>query len=264
LGLEKLFLRQWAAICGLYGLTLHLIISHSVTKPNGRRLCVCLVFGGEERSLSAAGEFLRGSPLREYYALSKNPEGEASLGGMKFSAACALVKRERKLISQRSDEAFYFVSSWEMNEDARLIDMIQMMESIPGDCAYRVDIFPRPLVELTRAAFAKPIAALRQRTGFGDDGRLVISGQKFSAPRDHNAEDALKQFEDWIGKIETAPHFRANIYAFANDAHHAELLLHSAASEALEKGDYTVFDVSAGGGGDSVGIVYPGSFGLFH
>ena len=238
LNLEKMFLRQWAAICELYDLTLHLIISYNHEKPEGKQLDFILAFCGAREDLANVEQILKGSSLREYFTLMMDSERTKRIGEQQFSAACTLTKRERKIISKPSENSLaqqgeislYFVPSWEMNEGARLIDMIHMMESLPSNSAYRVDIFPQKLTEKTRDAFLKPITALRQRAGYSDDGRVIISDQRRSIPRDHNAEEVLKQCEDWLGKIDTTAHFQANIYAFGENAWHAQLLLHSAAS----------------------------------
>ena len=251
--LETVFLRQWVAICDLYNLTLHLLITYNHGKPNGKRLDICIAFCGAQSGLHAVNQLLGGSSLREYFALKKDEKDEAQIKKLKFEYACTLIKRERRLISQESSKfsqtqkeiAHCFVSAWEMNEGARLVDMIRMMESLPCDSAYRVDIFPAPLGEITRLEFTKIIPALKARASSYDSDRVTLGTQRQSFKSDHNAEDALKQYEDWISKIETTPHFRANIYAFGNEkVQHAKLLLHSAASEALEKGEYTVLDIS--------------------
>ena len=158
LNLEKMFLRQWAAICELYDLTLHLFISYNREKAEGKQLDIFLVFCGEDESLANVEQILKGSSLREYFTLLKDQERAKRVEKQQFSAACTLTKRERKIISKPSENSLtqqgetplYFVPSWEMNEDARLIDMIHMMESLPDDSAYRVDIFPQRLTEKTR------------------------------------------------------------------------------------------------------------------
>jgi hypothetical protein len=271
LELEKVFLRQWAAICALYELTLHLFITYSRAKADGRRLDIGIAFCGEYERLEIVDELLKGSSLREYFKLSKDDASRWRLEKQFFQSACVLTKRERKIVSKRNDNAavqqqdttLFFVPSWEINDDARLIDTFRMMESIQNDSAYRVDIFPQPLTDKTRKAFDRPITALRELAGHGGDNRISISTNSRLSRRDHNAEDALKQFEEWLDKIETTPHFQANIFAFANDAYHAKLLLHSAASEALEKGEYTVHDISNGKNGVE-GYTFPAQFHVFH
>jgi hypothetical protein len=234
-GLKKSFFRNLISHCELHELTLHFFISYNHEKAEGKRLDIFFAFCGEERDVENVYQFLE-RPSRGGFILQKDSDRARRVESQSFTAACTLTN-----LTQQS-EGLYFVSPWEMNEDARLIDMIHIMESLSEDSAYRVDIFPK-LTERTLDTFRKALTALRQRVGDSDGGREV-----------------LRHYEYWLRDTDPTSvyQFHANIYAFGNNARHAQLLLRAAASEALQKGEYTVLDVSSGG------ELYPSSFDLFH
>lgn len=61
-----------------------------------------------------------------------------------------------------------------------------------------------------------------------------------SLKADNYARDICKEYEEWITNIETTPHFRVNIYGFADSAFKAKVLLNAAGSEALSEGDFSI------------------------
>lgn len=243
LNLKKKVFRQWTTYCRTSELTFHLFILYNHEKAEGKQLGIMFAFCGEERDLERFEPFLKGLSLSQ----AERVESQS------FTAACTLMKRERKIIFEPNEnapaqqgEALYFVSPWETNEDAHLIDMIHTMKSLSEDSAYRVDIFPT-LKEKTVDAFREAFAALLQRVGYSDGEREV-----------------LMQYVFGLWTIYSHSFFQANIYAFGSNARDAQLLLHAAASEALQKGEYTVLDVSSDGIDAAPDKRYPSNFGLFH
>jgi len=227
---QKHFIRQWHSICGLLGLSLHFLMSVDKKCPKGAQLDICMVLRGEDVSLRKAEILLFNSSLSEYYIFEKSPEKESRLRGQFFGGAAALSKGERASVSL--DETRYtFVPNWEMNDKCRLLDAVNVMESLGGDAVFRVDVYPVNLVEQTRKNFDMPINNLKNPKPDKDKGAFSLT------QRDYGTQDALKQYEEWLKKIETTPHFRVNIYSFAEDEVSAKLILRSAASEALEEGE---------------------------
>jgi hypothetical protein len=242
---QKSFIRQWLAVCDLYGLTLHFILSYSKDKPNGKRLDAGLALRGEDADVNAVEGLLFASSLKDYYEFKKDDDKVRELSKRKFSYKAAMTKNVRKLPPPQGPNPFWFVPEWEINEEARLIELIKIMESRGEDSAYRVDMYPGNFVDSTREAFKNSMNSIRRMLGYNEDSWTKILNNGVHEPRSQNAEEALRQFEDWIEKIETSPHLYANIYAFSNSVRTSELLLHSAGSEVLQKGKYTVLPLKS-------------------
>jgi len=123
-----------------------------------------------------------------------------------------------------------------MNESARLYGLFKLMQSLDRSAAFRVDLFPCDYAADLRNAL--PIQDLRLRTGV----KVNRIASSFSAGRDENAEETLRQYDGIIKKYECSPHFRANIVAFSDDPGLAKLMADAAGAEAIENGSYCIDD----------------------
>ena len=233
------FLRLWNRICALHGLSMHFLLRYDPAKPSGNRLDIGILLQGAQPKLDAVSALMEASPLRDYYQTLQ--QSDAALDTDTYIFGCALTKRERTLApAQQGGEPYHYVPEWQINEDCRLIDLYKTMSAINRPCCYRVDLFPAELAESTRNSFTKTIGKLRELTGYGDASRVQLSDVRQSRQRDSNAEEALRQYEKWVETLETTPHCRANIMAFADTELHARLLLDCAGSEAVSEGEYTL------------------------
>jgi hypothetical protein len=245
---QKTFIRQWLAACELYGLTMHFVMTYSKEKANGKRLDLGLALRGEETDIDSAEPLLFASPLKDYFTFKKNDERVKAIVKTVYPRVATMTKNVRKLPPPQGTNPFWFVPEWEVNDEARLIELIKIMEARGENAAYRVDMVPGDLVNSTREAFKNSMTSIRRMLGFSDDNWARLADERRNEPRDKNAEEALRQFEEWIEKIETTPHLSANIHAFAESEKTAELLLHAAGSEVLENGRYTVLSLDAKNG----------------
>lgn len=134
-----------------------------------------------------------------------------------------------------NDENFYTFSSWEMNEDARLYQMLSMMKTIDKKVMYRVDLYPIDKASNIRDAFVDPIKMINRR-----QNALKSAG---NLNKDLEADRVLKTYEEIAESVEDSPHFIANIYMFGNVDENSDdisVILDAAGSEALIKGNYTI------------------------
>lgn len=137
-------------------------------------------------------------------------------------------------LADDSDFKYYKVAEWEMNDTARLYNMLKLMEGLNLPVTYRVDLFPVDYAMRLRQVL--PIKELSNRTNM----RATKSASSVSIDRDETAEETLKQYNDLVEKYECSPHFRMNIVAFANSQDISELIVDAAGAEALETGSYTI------------------------
>lgn len=156
----------------------------------------------------------------------------------KYSCMSVLHKKERVLqtVIDNEEKYFYLVPNWEMNENARLYNMIQMMESFNEKCCYRVDLYVQEdLEEQIHKNFEKPLTFLRNISN--KEQGLSELGRRQKSQRDPNADETLHQYEEWIKAIDSSSVFRCRICVIANDEQYCQLLLNSTISESIQKGN---------------------------
>lgn len=171
----------------------------------------------------------------------------------RFEYRSTLSKREffvhpSVMLSDDNDLKYYKVANWETNDDARLYNMIRLMEGLNKPVTFRVDLFAVDYAMRLREVL--PIRELRSRTSM----KAIKSSSSIAVNRDENAEETLKQYNDIIEKYESSPHFRMNIVTYANEQDVSELICDAAGAEALESGSYTIKTLSSVDNGEKFGI----------
>lgn len=247
---HRAFLRQWHRICLLNRLSMHLLILFDPALSKGQRLEVFLILQGEAENLQGIAPFLRFSPLSDYFEFL---EVQKAQWQAHYQAGATLIKKERivPVVSGANGtlEHYYFVPQWEVDENARLYDLFRMLTAIGQSgaagvhSAYRIDLYPRVLADTTRASFENPLKELRKHSGYSGGDYIALSQQMSRASRDDNAQEALSQYEEWIEKLDTSPHFRVNIYGFSDSPVHASMVLDAVGAEAVVQGDYSLLRI---------------------
>ena len=237
-------LRQWHGICGQCNVSIHLLYIIDPRELIGQRLKLFVLFNGEHDALELIKPLITRSPLSDFYKLTIS-----NVPDLKFSAGATLLKKERvaDLFNPLTGKntSVYYVPAWKTNSSCRLIDLFNLMETISQaydgkyPCAYRIDLFPVSDIQRTRQAFEPVLKKLR------GDSDIKILRESNGLRSDDYARDISREYEDWLECIETEPHFRVNIYAFANTLFQAKVLLTSAGSEALTEGDYSIAQIRA-------------------
>lgn len=171
----------------------------------------------------------------------------------RFEYRSTLSKREffvqpSVMLSDDNDLKYYKVANWKTNEDARLYNMIKLMEGLNKPVTFRVDLFAVDYAMRLREVL--PIRELRSRTSM----KAIKSSSSIAVNRDENAEETLKQYNGLIEKYESSPHFRMNIVTYANEQDVSELICDAAGAEALESGSYTIKTISNADNSDKFGI----------
>lgn len=232
------FLRQWHGICMESSISLHLLYCYLPDESAGKRLKLYFMLQGNKEALHMVEEFLKKSPLSDFFQFKK-----ATLPQICMKAGATLTKKERiaDLFNPMTGQYKYvhYVPEWEMNDGARLYDLFRIMETVgqvyspPEACAFRIDLYPVSAALETRNKF-NPI--LKELRGEND---IKLMRETDSIKSDNYARDICKRYEDWITSIETTPHFRVNIYGFAENTFKAKIILNAAGSEALDQGDFS-------------------------
>lgn len=224
-----------------------------------------------DRNVKCLGDFFVGKQKKDYFSdssykerffsikvlgnnlleLNSNPtinEDGLNITTKKYDFYSTLSKREffvqpSVILSDDNDLKYYKVAEWEMNDDARLYNMLKLMEGLNKPVSFRVDIFAVDYA--TRLREVLPIQELRNRTSM----KAIKSSTSIAVNRDENAEETLKQYNDIIENYESSPHFRMNIVAFADESDVSELIVDAAGAEALESGSYTIRTTAASNAG---------------
>lgn len=240
------FLRRWNRKGILSEISFHLFYyfdgqdaeGEYVRGERGNKLEIIFAAYGEEEKMKNIDQLVFSSPLSEYYEFRKcnfnDFLSEYRLDSSPFSYCAALVKKEtfiRSSVGSGDNSIYYNIRAWTMNEGGRLYSLAKLLEALDKKMVYRVDLYPVDKGERLRDSLTHPMSVLRDRIY----NRMGSGGQ-----RDYEAEAVLKDYEELMSKVESSPHFIANVFVFANNYDDAAVVLDSAGSEAVSEGNYDI------------------------
>ena len=231
-----------------------LIYEYDPERELGNRLRIC--FRVDTCIPSFMEETLRSSAIGAYFELDKiggkacknekeealekkREEENARMASRRYRYAAHLIKKERVMrsLNQTDGQQFYIVSSWEMNETARLYSMMKLMSAINEPCVYCVNILPTDQTQVMRQNLEQILSFLRRTTQI----RVTKSASSVSAnEKDENAKDTLELYEELLENLDTTPHFLTDVEVLADDPDLAQYILDAAASEALSEGSHEI------------------------
>lgn len=233
------FLRQWHGICIENMTSFHLLYTFLPFESTGQRLKVFFIIQGNDNELKSVEPLLQKSPLSDFFIFKRGEIPKINL-----YAGATLTKKERLADIYNPitglTKSVHYVPKWEMNEEARLYDLFRIMETVSqaynpqNACAFRIDLYPISTTQETRNKF-NPI--LKDLRGEND---IKLMKDTDSIKVDSYVRSICQEYEDWMTNIETTPHFRVNIYGFADNIFKSKVLLNAAGSEALKKGDFSI------------------------
>ncbi len=235
------FIKQLYRVALLGEIHIHFIYDYDSKRKSGNKLSIYVAFSGNEQEKTyyqKLQKVVKASNISEYFKFHETKD--LSVMNTKYSYMSVLRKKERVLqtVIDNEEKYFYLVPNWEMNENARLYNMIQMMESFDEKCCYRVDLYvEEDLEEQIHKNFERPLIFLRNISN--KERGLSELGKMQKSKRDPNADETLRQYEDWIKAIDSSSVFRCRICTFSNDEQYCQLLLSSTISESIKKGNAT-------------------------
>ncbi len=243
LELHRVLLRQLHEKSHLTGVTIHLMYVYSHDGAPGSKINLFLLARGREKMLSNIDKILKGSTLSEYFTFSflyrKDSCGEIvnhsekdthlirMLRQKRFSC-CSMLTKEEVFFEGRDGETYYTVPSWKPNSHGRLYDMIRIMEALDEDFVYRIDI-----------KAVKRNRSLRERLTSGPIAKLHAL-QGHAGERDYGADTVLRSYDDLLKGLDSQPHFETRVFVFSSDPENGAMVMASAASEAIQNGDYNI------------------------
>lgn len=235
------FIRQLHRVALLGNVSVHFVFDYNPERSAGDKLRIRLVF--KNSTLNGYKDKLRkivkASSISSYFSL-KELDDALDLGPS-YTHMAVMRKKERFLqtVINNEERYFYVVPNWGISENARLYGLLKMMQSFDERCVYRVDLYTEDgISERIHRNFEKPLTYLRNISNH-DRGVSELS-RVSREKRDPNADETLKQYEEWLKAIDTTPAFICRVCAFTNDCHYGQLILDSAISESLETGDASI------------------------
>ncbi len=235
------FIRQLYQASLLGNVSVHFLFDYDPERSRGKKIRIRMIFSSKTEDSEfeeKLRKIIRASSIAQYFSLNEffdcNDDAE-------YTHMCIMRKKERFLqtVVNGQEAYFYVVPNWKVKDNCRLYNIFKLMESFEKKCCYRVDLFTeKELEEEIHGSFRNPLTYLRnisrQDNGVGVSESSRIHREK----KDPNADEVLKQYEDWLKAIDTSPSFLCRVCSFTtDDEQYSKLLVDSALSECLEVGN---------------------------
>ena len=242
LELHRSLLRQLHEKSYLTGATMHLMYVYKHDGPPGGKINIYFLARGKDHLLRNLDKLLKGTAISAYFTFSflysRDTGGDLvnhSVCDEELITAlereysyCSMLTKEEVFFEGRDGATYYNVPSWKPNADGRLYDMLRIMEALDEDFVYRIDI---------RAI--KRNRSLREKLTSGPIPKLHALQSNFG-DRDYGADTVLRSYDDLLKGLDSQPHFETKVFVFSNDSENGAMVLASAASEAIQNGDYDI------------------------
>lgn len=219
---------------------IHFLFDYCKDRPEGKRIKIRLLFSSKKSDADFSERFRKivsSSGISDYFSFSESKDHLDYQNGT-YKTMCYLKKKERFLETVINYEklCFYVVPNWKVKDDARLYHIFKLMEAFNENCCYRVDLYAvNELEETIHKAFKNSLMYLRN-TAKHEEG-FSEKSKKSAYMTDPNASETLKQYEEWLKKVDMEPIFLCRICSFTDDEQYAKLLVDSVVSETLESGN---------------------------
>lgn len=236
------FIKQLHRISLLGKANIHFLFEYDPKRQDGQKLSILMFFSGlskEDNYNLKLKKVIKASGISSYFNFKEVDDSILPTGH--FSEMAIMIKKERLLQTSLNNEEqyFYVVQNWEMNEEARLYGLLKMMQAFDEKCCYRVDLYSQHgLEDEIHSSFERPLRYLRnisnKTSGISELSRIETE------KRDPNADETLRQYEDWLKSIDENPVYKCRVCALSNDKHYSQLLLDSAITESVKNGTGTI------------------------
>ena len=233
------FIKQLYRVLILGKVDAHFLFQYRPQLSAGNKLKIYLLFSGVETDkfyYERLEKIVSASGICSYFHLLPVSDGQLFLGEYHFMSVLHKKERILQTVVDSETKNFYVVPNWEINEDSRLFNMLQLMQSFDEECCYRVDLYAVDgLEEQIHKSFEKPLIFLRN-ISTKTNGVSILSGMQ-KDKRDPNADETLRQYEQWIKNVDDSTVFRCRIAALSNDKQVSQLMLNSTIAECIQHGN---------------------------
>lgn len=241
------FLRQLHKISADYNIFLYLLIHFNSAGELGEKINISLALSYSQDSISNSLEALmKNSPITDFFDIHLIYKGNAPYQNDKYKYKLSLKKCERKreceIKGKEEKIPLFYVESWKSNENTRLINLLNTMNSMNKDIVYRVVLNGFDSFDTLYSSLEKPITFLRNKTANRGTQEIVLKKDDFSRSfnRDIVAEETLKTYEEFLKKSSSSPCFIGNVDIFSNDDIVGNMLINTACGEVIEEGNWEI------------------------
>lgn len=242
------FLRQWQGLSEMCDIQIHIIYIYEPSNSSGNKLKIHLGYTYCGNIVESQIEnIMKVTPLSDYFDFEKIDKNEVlELQNLTFRSQAIMKKCERKKITEDDTNLTLFtVEGYEANEQARLYDMLRVMESLNEYVAYHVCLHGIDAYIKASKSLEKPISVLRKKAYGIDDAIVLKPNKERKGPRDTAIENTLKNYEEFLEKTINSPCFSANVKVLANNELTAKIILNAACGESIEKGNCSIVSEAA-------------------
>ena len=222
---------------------MHIIYDYNPERIKGKKMEIFLMFAGNDSDsiyYDKLRKIIKSSGIYSYYSFIEFEEKFDD--NIYFKYMSIMKKKERLLqtIVNNEENYFYVVPNWKVKENARLYSLEKLMQSVDERCCYRIDFYVEEMLEdEIHKNFERPLSYLRN-VSFKSKGISELSKMN-NEKNDPNANETLKQYEEWIKNIDSTVVYRARVCALADERQYSQLLLDFAITDSLEGGNAKVF-----------------------
>lgn len=237
------FIRQLYRVALNGKINVHIYYDYNPLEKAGNKLKVYCMFSADsekERDLEGIQKVVKASGLFDYYKFHEVSINEININSFRYKSMLKKKERILQTVVNGEENYFYIIPNWEMRENARLYSMLKIMQSFDERCCYRVDLYAeKDLEEQIHKNFERPLSYLRN---ISSNSKGISEYSKINKEKhDPNADEALKQYEDWLKAVASSYVYRARVCAYADDYELSQLLLDSAIVESLKSGNAEIF-----------------------
>ena len=189
------FLRHLHRVILLQKGLLHWIYKYSPDAPKGKKLRIFLKIDREsdhsfpsEDKNNYKNIFVTHSPLSPYFDINPiskiTEESEKKIINETYEYMAVLIKKEKFVVygeNEKHKDYRYSVNEWKINEDARLYDLLKILQSVNQPCVYCVDVQPVDYVDQIDGS--EMLGPLMEKLRRLRDSRFDKSANESSPPK---------------------------------------------------------------------------------
>lgn len=233
LKLHNSFLWNLYEKSALSNVSFHLAYFYDKNGEIGNKINIYLSATGVESNLKNIKNIISASPLSDYFIFEELKKENFTESDKKYKSIsfnyCSSFSKESIFFTGSDGKDYYDVPLWQCDSKGRLFAMFRMMAAIDEDLIFRIDIKAE-----------KKNRLLRKKLSSGPIPNLHMLQSSSNGNRDYGADSILKDYEELLKSLDSMPHFSMNVFAFGNNIESSNMILTSALSESIKKGDYNL------------------------
>lgn len=217
----------------LSNVSFHLFYFYDKDGPLGDKMKIYFIAQGSEGQLENIDSIISAAPLSDYFIFENLNDIDKTESDDKFQQVqfqyCSTFSKEEIFFTGSDGKDYYDIPLWKCDEKGRLFSMFRMMEALDEDMVFRIDIKAE-----------KKNRLLRKKLSSGPIPNLHSLQSNTKGEKDYGADSVLKDYDELLKALDSTPHFNMNAFVLSNNKQNGNMVLASALSEGIDKGDYVI------------------------